>query len=89
MLPHFDPSGLISYCKAVANKAVIKRMGFLAELLKQDRLKSFIDFAKKEVNKKYNLFDTAGNEEGEFVNAWRLRLNISRDQIMNIFNKQY
>ena len=64
-------------------------MGFLAELLKQDQLRSFIDFATREVNQKYILFDPAGREEGEFVNAWRLRLTIGRDQIMNIIIKQY
>ncbi len=84
-----DPPRLISYCKAVANKAVTKRMGLLAELLKPEQLNSFIDFAKEEVNQKYNLFDPAGKDEGEFVNAWRLRMNIDRNRILNIVNKQY
>lgn len=84
-----DPSKLIAYCKAVANKAVTKRMGLLAEMLKAEKLKSFIDFAKKEVNQKYNLFDPAGQDEGEFINTWRLRLNIDKEQITNIVNKQY
>ncbi len=84
-----DPSKLIAYCKAIANKAVTKRMGLLAEMMKAEQLKSFIDFAKKEVNQKYNLFDPAGKDEGEFVNAWRLRLNIDKEQIRNIINKQY
>jgi len=64
-------------------------MGLLAEMLKPQQLKSFIEFAKKEVNKKYNVFDPAGLDEGEFVNAWRLRLNISREDILNIVSKQY
>jgi predicted transcriptional regulator of viral defense system len=64
-------------------------MGLLAEMLKTHQLKSFIEFAKKEVNKKYNVFDPAGLDEGEFVNAWRLRLNISREDILNIVSKQY
>ncbi|MCX8491328.1 MAG: hypothetical protein ORN54_09700 [Cyclobacteriaceae bacterium] len=84
-----NPSKLIAYCKAIDNKAVIKRVGLLAEMLKPGHLKLFIDFAKKEVNPKYNLFDPAGHEEGEFVNVWRLRLNISKEQIMDITNKQY
>jgi predicted transcriptional regulator of viral defense system len=84
-----DPFKLINYCSVVANKAAIKRMGILAEMLKPEQLKSFIEFAKKEVNQKYNVFDPAGGEEGEFVNTWRLRLNISREQILSIVNKQY
>lgn len=86
---NLNPAKLISYCKAIANKAATKRMGLLAEMTKPDVLKSFIAFAKKEVNLKYNLFDSAGGEEGEFINTWRLRLNISKEQIMNIINKQY
>lgn len=86
---NFDPNKLINYCKAVANKAVIKRMGILAEILKGEQLKSFIDFAKGQVNQKYNLFDPAGRDEGEFVNTWRLRLNIEMEQIRSIVNKQY
>lgn len=86
---NLDPSKLITYCKAVSNKAVTKRMGLLAEMFKAEHLKSFIEFARKEVNQKYNLFDPAGRDEGEFVNAWRLRLNIDREHIMNIMNKQY
>lgn len=86
---NLDPSKLINYCKAVGNKAATKRMGLLAEILKGEQLKLFIDFAKKEVNQKYNLFDPAGKDEGEFVNTWRLRLNIEKEKILNIVNKQY
>ena len=84
-----NPSKLITYCKAVDNTAVTKRMGLLAEMLKPEQLNLFIEFAKKEVNQKYNLFDPTGKDEGEFVNAWRLRLNIDRTRILNIVNKQY
>lgn len=84
-----NPSKLVAYCKAVGNKAVTKRMGLLAEMLKPEQLNTFIDFARKEVNQKYNLFDPAGTEEGEFVNEWRVRLNISRERVLNIVNKQY
>lgn len=84
-----SPFKLIDYCKAIGNKSATKRMGLLAEMLKPEQLKSFVEFAKKEVNQKYNLFDSAGQDEGEFVKAWRLRLNISRENILNIVSKQY
>ena len=84
-----NSSKLIEYCRAMGNKAATKRMGLLAEMLKPQELKPFIDFAQKEVNQKYNLFDPAGRDEGEFVNTWRLRLNISHEDILNIVNKQY
>jgi len=80
---------MITYCKAINNIAIIKRMGYLAELLDKKGMKSFINFALKEVNEKYNLFDPFGIEEGEFVNKWRLRLNLSSEEILDICNKQY
>lgn len=80
---------LIHCCCAVNNIAVIKRMGFLADLLDKSDLKPFIQYASQTVNKKYNLFDSMGEERGEFDSKWRLRLNISREDIQDICNKQY
>jgi predicted transcriptional regulator of viral defense system len=80
---------LISYCLAIDNIAATKRMGFLAEFLDKKGLKSFVKFARQKVNKKYNLFDPFGGDKGEFVNEWRLRLNISKNDITDICNKMY
>jgi predicted transcriptional regulator of viral defense system len=84
-----DNEQLIAACKAVHNIAVVKRMGYLAELFRDNELQSFIRFAQKQVNEKYNLFDSSGMEEGEFISKWRLRLNITRSQIIDITNNQY
>ena len=80
---------LIEYCQAVNNIAVTKRIGYLVELLQITDMEPFVDFAKKQVNNRYNLFDPQGLEEGEFVAEWRLRLNISREELLDISNKQY
>ena len=80
---------MITYCMAMGNIAATKRMGFLAELLDKKGLKNFIRYAKGQINKKYNVFDPAVTDKGEFVNDWRLRLNISRNEILDICNKQY
>lgn len=80
---------LIECCKTVHNIAATKRMGLLAEVLKKVDLKSFIDFAKSQVKEKYNLFDPQGSDKGEFVNEWRLRMNITKKEILDIINKQY
>ena len=63
--------------------------GGYAELLDKKSLKNFIRYAKQQINKKYNVFDPAGTDNGEFVNGWRLRLNISHEEILDICNKQY
>ena len=48
-----------------------------------------VAFAKAQINGKYNLFDPQGTEKGEFVAAWKLRLNISKDELLNLTDKQY
>ena len=80
---------LIAYCTAINNISTTKRMGFLAELLEKKGLKAFVKYAKQQVNLKYNVFDPAGTNKGEFINEWRLRLNISKNEIIDICNKQY
>ena len=83
-IQEFSPELLIEYALAVGNKACIKRMGFLAETTAPKTLKKFIQFAKQQVNNKYNLFDPTGTDTGEFIGDWRLRLNIPREQILQI-----
>lgn len=78
------PSKLVEYCLAVNNIGVTKRIGYLVELLQITGLDPFIDFAKMQVKNKYNLFDPQGLEEGVFVAEWRLRLNISREVLLDI-----
>lgn len=84
-----DAKKMVKYCKAINNIAATKRMAFLAELLKKDNMTIFIDYAKGIVNKKYNPFDPIGLDEGEFVKEWTLRMNISREDILEICNKVY
>lgn len=80
---------LIEHCQAINNIAVTKRIGYLVELLQVADMEPFIDFGKRQVNNRYNLFDPQGLDEGEFVAEWRLRLNISREELLEISNKQY
>lgn len=58
---------LVEYCQAINNIAVTKRIGYLVELLQITGIEAFIDFTKKQVNNRYNLFDPQGLDEGEFV----------------------
>lgn len=80
---------LIKYTKTYNNIALIKRMGFLAELFHKEKLKSFIHYAKTKVNKRYNLIDAGGLEEGEFVKEWKLRLNVSRTELLQMAETEY
>lgn len=84
-----DNEKLIRYCKGVNNIALIKRLGLLATILKPKHLSYFIEFARNQVNQRYSLLDPLGSDKGEFVNEWRIRMNITRDEIADITNKQY
>jgi len=80
---------LIEYCKELGNISVIRRLGFLAELLNKKGMKSFIQFAKNHANKSYNNFDPLGQNIGEYNNEWHLRLNINYDTISSITHQEY
>lgn len=80
---------MIAYCKSVNNTAVTKRLGFLCVFFYRTTFQDFIDFAKKQVTSKYNLIDPHGNEAGDFISEWKLRLNISKEQLKGIADKQY
>ncbi len=91
LLPAFAKANLsaeklIEYCKAINNKAAIKRMGFIAELLDKKGMKSFVRYAKSEINNSYDLFDPLGERTGQALGTWRLRMNLTIPQIMAICN---
>jgi predicted transcriptional regulator of viral defense system len=84
-----DADKMINYCRQVGNTAATKRIGFLVELFEKPSMDKFIDFAKEQINDKYNLFDPQRTEKGEFVASWKLRLNISKEDLLNLSDKQY
>lgn len=84
-----DSQKMIDYCKVIENIAVTKRIACLIELLGKEKLTPFLKYAKSIVNETYTLFDPFGSNEGEFIKEWKIRLNISREQILDICNKQY
>lgn len=86
---HLSSQKMIKYCKLVNNIAATKRMGFLAEFTGKTGLKTFVNFAKQQVKTTYNLLDPLGPDTGKFNSEWKLRMNISEDELINIENKAY
>ena len=80
---------MIEYCRAINNIAATKRMGFLAELFEKRGFKSFVRFAKSCVKDSNNPFDPQGSDSGSFNAEWKLRMNIPREALLDIANKQY
>ncbi|MEZ4799626.1 MAG: hypothetical protein R2809_07615 [Flavobacteriales bacterium] len=84
-----DQTKLIQYCKAIGNLSVVKRLAFLTELLEKPKMRQFLKYAEGEVNPRYVLMDPFGEEVGAFNSKWKLRLNISEAELLDICNKQY
>jgi len=84
-----DQDKLIQYCKAIDKISVVKRLAYLTELLEKPKMSRFLKFAEGTVNPRYVLIDPFGKEKGAFVSKWRLRLNISEEDLLDICNKQY
>ncbi|MDR1652142.1 MAG: hypothetical protein LBS01_00550 [Prevotellaceae bacterium] len=80
---------LINYCNEVNNIAVIKRLGFLAELFEKKNLARFVKFACSKVNRSYDLFDIFGEKTGEANSRWYLRMNLPQEKISGIVNNSY
>lgn len=84
-----DQDKLIDYCEAIQNISATKRMAFLAELLEKKKFSRFLKYAETVVNPRYVLIDPFGEETGAFNNKWKLRLNITEEEILGICNKEY
>lgn len=84
-----DQNKLIEYCKAIGNISVVKRLAFLTEILEKPKMRHFLNYAEGAVNARYVLMDPFGEEIGIFNNKWKLRLNISEEDLLAISNQQY
>jgi predicted transcriptional regulator of viral defense system len=73
-----DYEKLISYAERFENQAVIKRLGFLLELLELTT-QSNIEGLQKQISPSYALLDPYLPEEGNYYSRWKLRINIEPD----------
>lgn len=80
---------LIAYTKRYNNITLTKRLGYLASLFHPEKLNAFIEYAKKQVNKRYNLIYPGGNEHGVFNSQWKLRLNVSEKDLIQMSERIY
>jgi predicted transcriptional regulator of viral defense system len=85
----WDTEKLVRYGKAVNNLAAMKRMAYLAELTQKDDLQEFTGFVLSQMNRRYTPFDPAGPEKGETVKKWKLQLNISNDELVEMIETTY
>jgi predicted transcriptional regulator of viral defense system len=80
---------LLEYGQQMNNLSVLKRMAFLSELFQMTGFTRFQQGVLKIMNQKYTLFDPMGENAGEFDAKWRIRVNVSKERLLNIINKIY
>ena len=74
----FDYQKLISYAERFDNQAVMKRLGFLLELLGLTT-QSNIDDLQKQISSSYASLDPYLPKEGNYYSRWKLKINIEPD----------
>ena len=80
---------LLEYGKRVGNLSVLKRMAYLSELWEMDGFDGFRSEVFKMLNSKYTLLDPFGGNTGTFIDRWKIRSNIGKDELDGIRNKIY
>jgi len=75
---------LIRYSKKMKNISVSKRLAFLADLFEKKELEPFTKYVQSIVKEKYNLFEHNGEPTGKTNKKWRLILNLSEEEIINM-----
>ena len=75
---------LITYSKKMNNISVSKRLAYLAELFEKKELDGFMKYVKTIIKQKYNLFEHNGESTGKINKKWRLIINLSEEEIVNM-----
>ena len=72
-----DLEKLVSFAKKIGNTAVLKRLGYIAEALKMEKLVKLLSSA--ELASGYSLLDPTLNRGGKIIERWRLIANVQID----------
>jgi predicted transcriptional regulator of viral defense system len=74
-LDDHDPATLIDYGDSLGNRAVFKRLGYIAEILAPDR-GDLIEASRARVSAGISLLDPDGPPGGYRAPTWGLRVNV-------------
>jgi predicted transcriptional regulator of viral defense system len=77
-----NPLRLLDYAKKTNSGAVFRRLGFVLELLKIN-CPEVISILQEELTAEYQLLDPSLLKEGKYNSRWKLRLNISEDELLS------
>ena len=80
---------MVKYCKAINNIAATKRMAYLSELFKKPKMEYFFKYTYSIINKKYNLFESDGENTGKTNSKWKLIMNMPEEEVLEIPNQNF
>jgi len=86
---NLDEQKLIRYSEIADNLSAIKRLGAIIETINSKLYPRYINYAIKKVNPRYIKLEPIGLDEGPFCERWRVRLNMTKDEIMTIAMQEY
>jgi len=75
-----DPGKLVDYALMINVGAVIRRLGFLLELFEMEASRE-LERLRERLTMTYSLLDPIMPAEGKFLARWRLKLNVSPEEI--------
>ena len=73
---------IVDYGVRMGNSAILKRLGYLAELLGVGAPKNVLDRVHRNIRKGYSLLDPLGKREGRRLTQWGLIVNVSDESIL-------
>ena len=73
---------LIDYSIIMGNSAILKRLGFLLELLHVDFSENLIESMRANLKKGYVLLDPLEEAQGNYSTRWGLRVNVSEERLL-------
>jgi predicted transcriptional regulator of viral defense system len=73
---------VVDYGVKMGNSAVLKRLGYLIELLGVGAPKSVLDMVHGSIKKGYSLLDPLGKREGRHSTRWGLIVNVSDESVL-------
>ncbi len=74
--PEANSTALLEYAERLDNRAIFKRLGFVAEQATPSKT-SLIAACHQKISKGLSLFDPTGPQKGRIYSRWNLRVNIT------------
>ena len=74
---------LVDYSLRMGNSAILKRLGFLLEIMQIDVPEQLMKQIRKQLKKGYVLLDPLEEKQGRYSTKWKLLVNVPEDSIFD------